>query len=131
MTGRHTVPTAQMPSTPTGRTSGAVPDHHEPASTTRPQSTQKQGRNGVALLNGLATGLLAVMIGGLLVFQLTHRPTYEYMTTSPSDYVFEEEMNRLGAQGWKTESCRRATSGSGYGTTASYECIMSRPKLGW
>ncbi|MBI0445348.1 hypothetical protein [Deinococcus sp. DB0503] len=130
MTGRHTVPTAQMPSTPT------PPETNDMLSLTLPTSTGQVGpepkkKDTVALLNGLATGLLAVMVGGLLFFQLTHRPTYEYMTVSPSDYNFDEEMNGLGAQGWKTESCRRATSGSGYATTASYECIMSRPKLGW
>ncbi|KEF33375.1 hypothetical protein RDMS_12755 [Deinococcus sp. RL] len=76
----------------------------------------------------MATNVILLV---LLAFQLTHRPKYEYMTTAPSDYTFNEEMNRLGAKGWKTESCRRATSGSGYSTIASYECIMSRPKLGW
>lgn len=67
-----------------------------------------------------------------LLFQLSHRPHYEYMTTSPDDVKFDEEMNALGADGWKTESCRRTTSRSEYGgTDASYECVMSRPKLGW
>lgn len=131
MTGRHNVPTAQMPTTPARKGPEAVPVDLSLDNPTQPQLSGKRGRDSVALLNGLATGLLAVMVGGLLFFQLTHRPTYEYMTTSPSDYVFEEEMNSLGAQGWKTESCRRATSGEGYATTASYECIMSRPKLGW
>ncbi|WP_373478431.1 hypothetical protein [Geminocystis sp.] len=52
---------------------------------------------------------------------------YEYQVVSPSDYVFDEEMNKYGQLGWKATDCRRATSGS-YSVSASYECIMIRKK---
>lgn len=131
MTGRHAVPTAQVPAA----TPAAVPapDHGPEMPAPAPQPGTRQTARGpsspVSLFNGVVLGLLTVSVVGLLMFELTHRPTYEYMTASPSDYSFDESMNKLGAQGWKTESCRRATSSSGY--SASYECIMSRPKLGW
>ncbi len=132
MTGRHTVPTAQ---TPPVQSQGEAPltvdqPHKAPLSAAHHRSSKRE-IDRIALLNGLAIGLLATMIGGHLLFQLTHQPKYEYQTVSPNDYAFDREMNALGAAGWKTESCRRATSGEGYAATASYECIMSRPKLGW
>lgn len=81
------------------------------------------------------TQLLLIVVSALLLsilFQLSHPPRYQDMTTSPNNLKFDEELNALGASGWKTGSCRRATCRSEYGgTDASYECIMSRPKLGW
>jgi len=60
--------------------------------------------------------------------KLNSSEQYEYQVVSPSDYVFDEKMNEYGQQGWKATDCRRATSGSSYLTTASYECIMIRKK---
>lgn len=118
MTGRPTAPIAQTP-TP------ATPQLSSPVTHPDPYTPRVWMSTNLILLVMLA--LLFVMF----MFQLSHRPTYEYMTASPSDTSFDESMSELGSQGWKTESCRRATSGSGYFTTAKYECIMSRPKLGW
>lgn len=120
MTGRHVPPTAQIPGLTT-----------EPSTESTPAQPARQRDRRAELFEYLPRVLMATnaILLLLLAFQLLHRPKYEYMTTSPSDYSFEEVMNTLGGKGWKTESCRRATSSSGY--SASYECIMSRPKLGW
>ncbi|MCP2014384.1 hypothetical protein L1280_001521 [Deinococcus sp. HSC-46F16] len=128
MTGRHTVPTAQMPNE-----AAPIAPGTQQTTPAAPPARQESTRPDTGFLKYLPRTLMAtnVILLVLLAFQLTHRPKYEYMTTAPSDYTFNEEMNKLGAWGWKTESCRRATSGGNFTTTASYECIMSRPKLGW
>ena len=76
----------------------------------------------------LLLGLISLLLLLSLLFQLTHRPRYEYLVSSPDDLKFTEELSTLGAQGWKIDTCRRATNSAG---GASYECILSRPKLGW
>ena len=76
----------------------------------------------------LLLGLISLLLLLSLLFQLTHRPRYEYLVSSPDDLKFTEEISLLGAQGWKIDTCRRATNSAG---GASYECILSRPKLGW
>lgn len=130
MTGRHTVPTGQVPTSatppahaPTERESGA------PATT--PTSRSPSGRDEFRTWLPRVLMLTNIILLALLAFQLTHRPKYEYMTVAPSDITFKAEMDNYGAAGWKTESCRRASDGSDYSPTMSYECIMSRPKLGW
>ena len=76
----------------------------------------------------LLLALISLLLLLSLLFQLTHRPKYEYLVSSPDDLKFTEEISTLGAQGWKIDICRRATNSAG---GASYECILSRPKLGW
>ena len=76
----------------------------------------------------LLLGLVSMLLLLTLLFQLTHRPRYEYLVASPDDLKFTEEIGALGAQGWKIDTCRRATDNAG---GASYECILSRPRLGW
>ncbi|BAQ63915.1 hypothetical protein [Geminocystis sp. NIES-3709] len=58
--------------------------------------------------------------------QINSPEKYEYQVVSPSDYVFDEEMNKYGQLGWKATDCRRATSS--FSSSASYECIMIRKK---
>jgi hypothetical protein len=52
---------------------------------------------------------------------------WQYMITAPGDAAFDQQMNQLGRDGWELVSARRATSGSGYSSTASYEMILKRP----
>jgi hypothetical protein len=52
---------------------------------------------------------------------------WEYMIASPNDLVFETELSKFGKEGWELVSARRATSGSGYSSSASYEMIFKRP----
>ena len=131
MTGRHGVPTAQtsVPETAsfqeTTPNASAQTDKHPKTAFDRSSSMHGQ------LSGSLLTNLLLLVLTGTQIFSLLHRPTYEYQTVSPSDYTFEGTMNALGAKGWKTESCRRASSGGTYSSSFSYECIVSRPKLGW
>lgn len=121
MTGRHSGPAAQGSAPP----SEALP-------TAVPSSLAQRGNRGPLAASLLTRPLLVTnaLLLVLLAFQMFHRTRYEYTTVSPSDYTFDQEMNKLGAGGWKTESCRRASSGSNT-DSFSYECIMSRPKLGW
>ncbi len=72
----------------------------------------------------VTNALLAVLVV-LGAGSLFHRTTFEYMTVSPSDGTFDQQMSAYGAKGWKTETCRRATSSL---DLTSYECIMSRAK---
>lgn len=125
MTGRHIPPTAQTPQ--------ATPPAISPAGGEQAQAQPPRVSRDQSALRHLPRTLLATnaLLLLLLAFQLSHRPKYEYMTTSPSDYTFNEKMSALGAQGWKTESCRRASDGAEYSPTFKYECIMSRPKMGW
>ncbi|MVN85306.1 hypothetical protein GO986_00785 [Deinococcus sp. HMF7620] len=126
MTGRHTVPTAQMPTEGTA----PIPTIEPEVSATARQAALPDASFFKFLPRVLmATNAILLL---LLAFQLFHRPKYEYMTASPDDLKFEEEMNAMGAQGWKADSCRRASSENDFGATDfSYECVMSRPKLGW
>jgi hypothetical protein len=52
---------------------------------------------------------------------------WQYMIVAPEDLTFDQEMNQLGRDGWELVSARRATSGSGYTSTAAYEMILKRP----
>lgn len=90
----------------------------------RPVASRTSGPDWTRLLLGLISLLLLLN----LLFQLTHRPRYEYRVVAPDDLNFTEDIGALGAQGWKLDICRRATDEAG---GASYECILSRPKLGW
>lgn len=128
MTGRHTVPTAQMPNEATPVLPAVPQDTLE-----GPSPPHRPTLPDTSFLKYLPRTLMATnaILLVLLAFQMFHRPRYEYMTSSPGDYTFSEQMNKLGAQGWKTESCRRASDGADYSPTFSYECVMSRPKLGW
>jgi hypothetical protein len=51
---------------------------------------------------------------------------WEYRIEAPSDYALTEELDGYGRDGWEVVSARRATSGSGYATMASYEFILKR-----
>lgn len=128
MTGRHSVPTAQVPG---DNAAGPLPHAESSLPSSRPSGPpvhQSHPSSPFFSRTLLVTNVLLLL---LLAAQVLHRPKYEYMTASPSDLSFSEEMNRLGAQGWHTQSCRRASDGAEYSPKFSYECIMSRPKLGW
>lgn len=128
MTGRHNVPTAQTPSETRTVVAAAHQDAPDTSPAVHPATLPDSSFFKYLPRTLMATNLILLL---LLAFQMFHRPKYEYMTASPGDYGFSEEMNKLGAQGWKTESCRRASDGADYSPTFSYECVMSRPKLGW
>ncbi|MFZ2490376.1 MAG: hypothetical protein WA208_02730, partial [Thermoanaerobaculia bacterium] len=51
-------------------------------------------------------------------------PRWEYRIETPADVIFDEEMKRLGAEGWDLVTARRATSSYG---APSYEIIFRRP----
>ena len=85
------------------------------------------------------TMVLLVLIGltivGLLTFDETQtrtgirdkivdRPQWEYTIESPDDLFIEDELERLGAQGWELVFARRATSDITDGV--SYEMIFKR-----
>lgn len=49
---------------------------------------------------------------------------WEYKIVSPSDAIFDTQVNKMGQEGWEIVSARRATSGF----TTGYELICKRPK---
>ncbi len=79
--------------------------------------------------------LLTVLVVGLTTFiairftgsALLPTQKWEYKIVSPKDLSFDIEVNKLGQLGWELVSARRATSGSGYSSEASYEMILKRP----
>ena len=132
MTSPEVPPTAQEPGQPLGRTASPAIAAHTAAGV--PGFEMSTANKPATDSNKFIVPLLVVLsslLALLLAFQLTHRPKYEYMTAAPSDYTWTEEMNALGAEVWKADSCRRASDGADYSPTFNYECIMSRPKLGW
>jgi hypothetical protein len=52
---------------------------------------------------------------------------WQYTIIAPDDAMFDQEMNKLGRDGWELVSARRATSGSGYTSSAAYEVILKKP----
>ena len=66
--------------------------------------------------------LVTIFLGllGLAVF--THT-AYQVHIVSPTDTAFDGDMSRLGRDGWKPVTCRRAT---GDHDVARYECVVAR-----
>lgn len=78
--------------------------------------TARQGWIIVALLVAITiTPLLRPKFGS---------DRWEYKITSPPDIHLEEELAKLGQEGWELIEARRATSR--YGNEASYEEILKR-----
>lgn len=76
---------------------------------------------GMVLILGLAGIALPFLFGGL--------DRWEYRIESPDDLKITLELDRLGGEGWEVVAARRATSGSGYSSSAAYELILKR-KIG-
>ncbi len=89
MTGRHEVPTAQVPPPKPPATLNAP--QAQPAARSQPRDTDELRVWLPRVL--MLTNLLLLL---LLASQLFRTPKYAYQTVSPSDSSFEEEMNKLG-----------------------------------
>lgn len=70
---------------------------------------------------------LGVVIALLINGQESEPQKWEYKIEAPQDVLFEIKVNELGREGWELVTARRATGGSGYGDSASYEMIFKRP----
>ena len=79
------------------------------------------------ILLSIAVFLLAV-IAGLLTILTFNRPadTWSYVILAPKDENLIKELNQAGALGWEIVAARRATSGEGALSSASYEIILKR-----
>lgn len=53
---------------------------------------------------------------------------WEYKIESFPDRFFDQRMNTMGRDGWELVFARRASDGSDYSPTFSYEMIFKRPK---
>ena len=53
---------------------------------------------------------------------------WEYRIESLPDRTFDQRINALGQEGWELVFARRASDGSDYSPTFSYEMIFKRPK---
>ncbi len=111
---------ASTPATTTKPTSAATPTA---ASSSGSSSAVTTGFVGVAILSFLAWKLTAIE---RLLDKKETKPQFEYMVAAPKDYLFDSQMNALGAQGWEVVSARRATSSNEYDRSASYEVILKR-----
>ncbi len=77
----------------------------------------------------LLSAILAVMVWN----SVGHTPQimsakWEYTIKSVPDGSFDEEMNKMGLDGWDVVFARRASSGSSSSSTFSYEMIFKRQK---
>jgi hypothetical protein len=81
----------------------------------------------IVLLAVLVVGLASVIAARFTGSTLIPTQKWEYKIASPNDLIFDIEVNKLGEQGWELVSARRATSGSGISSGASYEMIFKRP----
>jgi hypothetical protein len=53
--------------------------------------------------------------------------SWEYQIVAIPDSLFDTKLNELGKDGWEIVSARRASDGSTYAPTFSYELILKRP----
>lgn len=91
----------------------------------RRQKSQPVSRTQLALLIALIAALLLFHVVTWVVDRAS--PTqWEYKVESPSDRVFETEVDRLGAEGWELVTARRVAPDDGPG--AKYELIFKRPR---
>lgn len=70
--------------------------------------------------------MLAACMDSLQALAPAGRERFEYRIEAPPDYIFARSMNGYGAAGWELVSARRATTGYGYATDASYEVLLMR-----
>lgn len=91
------------------------------------QQMPEQSNNALRILLFFAVLLLAG-IALLLALQTYNHPpdTWSYAIIAPKDEDLIKELNKAGALGWEVVSARRATSGEGTLSTASYELILKR-----
>lgn len=84
-------------------------------------------RRRMHLLTILTVAVCLIAVGLAYALVSSNRvPRWEYQVVSPSDFQLEQELNRLGSEGWDIVAARRATSASEY--TAAYELILKRPR---
>lgn len=84
-------------------------------------------------VQGVIIIALLLFIAGILAYKFLHKPDhpqrFEYKIESITDKDFIDGVNKLGNDGWDLVFARRATSGEGYLSTASYEMIFKRPAI--
>lgn len=107
----------------------------EPTRSTPPQADNVAASRSFAANRSPATAtqvgwLIALAVVGLVLVAAPvlfgSQEKWEYKVEAPSDYGLTEKLNRLGAQGWEVVSARRASDGSSYSPTFSYEIIFKR-----
>ena len=78
--------------------------------------------------------IIILLLAGILVAPFLHTvpisppPAWEYRIETIRDVGFTRQMNEIGAEGWEVVFARRASDGSEYHPTFSYEVIFKRPK---
>jgi hypothetical protein len=79
------------------------------------------------ILLSVAVVLLAGIAALLAVQTFDHPPDiWSYVVIAPKDEELMKDLNRAGSLGWEVVSARRATSGEGSLSNASYEMILKR-----
>lgn len=94
--------------------------------TAAPRSRGVMADQSVTRMQGyVVIVLLLVGLGTPLFGILRPMPRWEYKIVSPSDTMLEDEIGRMGNQGWELITARRASSKYG---DPSYEMIFKRPQ---
>jgi hypothetical protein len=76
-----------------------------------------------------ATAIIVILIIGFFVLPRFHSEHWEYTVVTVPDESFTRQMDALGSDGWELVSARRASDGSTYSPTFSYEMILKRRTL--
>ena len=97
-----------------------------PVAAKRPHPSLPLSRAQLTLLIAL---IAAILLFHVVTWVIDHasRTQWEYKIESPSDRVFETEVDRLGADGWELVTARRVAADDG-GPGAKYELIFKRPR---
>lgn len=121
-----TSPLIPLPKPPPVAPAPVTPPPAAPA-TKPPQKPQSVSRAQVTLLIALISALLLFHV---VTWVIDHASPmrWEYKVESPSDRVFETEVDRMGAEGWELVTARRVAPDDGGGPGAKYELIFKRPR---
>jgi len=112
----------------------------KPTSATPPKSSPSPVTSASApfrgVTSGQATAIIVILVLGFFVFPFFRSvfnlvmpaQQWEYRIVAVPDSLFDYKMKELGTQGWELVIARRASEGSTYTTTFSYEMVFKRPK---
>jgi len=94
-----------------------------------PTTSTAVGKPGSSATPWLLSAILALLLW-TNVGRLPHLmpATWEYAIKSVPDTGFDDEMNKMGQDGWELVFARRASNGASESPSFSYEVIFKRPK---
>jgi hypothetical protein len=83
----------------------------------------------VQILTCTILAILTITVGFDIFIRHTTRPpddAWQYLVKSVADEHFDDQMDKLGGDGWEVVSARRASNGADRNPVFSYELILKR-----